>query len=159
MASEEIVVKQMDEARGIGCRGIVSVTGIPDLLGDVFGAVIPSGLPVTGPPFIVYHDFEFDPEHIDVEVVVPVRDPGERTLTTPAGRTLDTRSVCGGEMAVLVHVGPYDTLHESYRALTGWVSEHGYAAAGPPQEIYLTGPDEPGPPVTELRLPVAETAD
>jgi AraC family transcriptional regulator len=64
------------------------------------------------------------------------------------------RTVPGGEAAVLVHVGPYETLGEAYQALAEWIGGHGYRVSGPPQEIYLTSPQDPGPPVTEIRMPV-----
>jgi effector-binding domain-containing protein len=33
--------------------------------------------------------------------------------------------------------------------------EHGLTPTGPGWECYLTGPDEPGPPVTEIFWPVS----
>jgi effector-binding domain-containing protein len=35
-----------------------------------------------------------------------------------------------------------------------WLGEHELTAIGPPWEAYLTGPDEPGPPVIEGFFPI-----
>ena len=32
---------------------------------------------------------------------------------------------------MIVHVGPYETLGESYQALADWIGQHGYRVAGP----------------------------
>lgn len=156
MPEQEIIVKEIATLHGLGARDTLGGTAeIPAFIGDVFAAVMGAGLQPTGAPVTVYHDPEFLPESIDLELVIPVPDTS-LTLTTPSGRPVGERRVPGGTMAVIVHVGPYETSAESYQALGAWTAEHGYATAGPPQEIYLTGPDEPGPPVTEIRLPVTE---
>ncbi|HZU15978.1 MAG TPA: GyrI-like domain-containing protein [Candidatus Dormibacteraeota bacterium] len=42
----------------------------------------------------------------------------------------------GGEAAVAVHRGPYDRMHETYRALEEWIAEEGREATGQVWEIY-----------------------
>lgn len=44
--------------------------------------------------------------------------------------------------ATAVHVGPYETLHETHAAIDQWIAEEGYSAAGAPWEHYLTDPAE-----------------
>jgi effector-binding domain-containing protein len=156
MTTGKIVLTSVEAVHGLGLRErVAGPPAIPGFFQDVLAGVIGSGRRIVAAPIAVYHDPEVTPDSVDLEVVVPVAGPPGDPITTPAGRVLGEALVPGGEAAVLVHSGPYDTLHESYRALAGWVAEHGYRPAGPPQEIYLTGPDEPGPPVTELRMPVA----
>ncbi len=155
MPEQEVIVKHVEPVRGFGIRERVPGTqGISQLIGDVFAGVMEQGLEFTGAPVTVYHDPEFTSESIDVEIVCPVAERSS-PVRTPAGRVLEERALPGGDAAVIVHVGPYDTIGESYQALATWVGEHGFRIAGPPHEIYLTGPDEPGPPVTEIRIPVA----
>jgi effector-binding domain-containing protein len=156
MSAEKVVLTSVEAVRGLGVRErVAGPTAIPGFFHDVLAGVLGSGREIVGAPIAVYHDPDFTPGSVDIEVVVPVAGPPGGPLTTPAGRVLGEAVVPGGEAAVLVHTGPYETLHESYRALDDWVAGQGYRPAGPPQEIYLTGPDEPGPPVTELRMPVA----
>jgi DNA-binding transcriptional MerR regulator/predicted transcriptional regulator YdeE len=156
MPEQEVIVKHVERVGGIGVREKVpGPPGISQLIGDVVAGAMERGMEFTGAPVTVYHDPEFDPASIDVEIVVPVAESGS-PVPTPAGRLLREREVPGGEVAVIIHVGPYETISESYQALAAWVEEHGFRIAGPPHEIYLTGPDEPGPPVTEVRIPVAQ---
>ena len=156
MSAEKVVLTSVEALYGIGVRErVAGPSAIPGFFQDVLAGVIGSGREIVAAPIAVYHDPEVTPESVDIEVVVPVAGPPLGPIGTPGGRVLAEAVVPGGEVAVLVHAGPYDTLHESYGVLTEWVAGHGYRPAGPPQEIYLTGPDEPGPPVTELRMPVA----
>ena len=155
MPEQEVVVKAVPEVRGLGMREkVAGPPGIGEFLGDGFAGLGMAGVMLAGPPLTVYHDPEFSPESIDVEMVCPVPPGVKGPLPTPAGRTLEPRSVPGGEAAVLVHVGPYDTVGDAYQTLAGWIGQHGYHTSGPPCEIYLTAPTDPGPPVTEIRWPV-----
>jgi len=48
----------------------------------------------------------------------------------------------GGEVAALVHIGPYDTLDQSHEVLKTWIKEQGRESAGDPWEIYVTDPQK-----------------
>ncbi|MBM3696311.1 MAG: MerR family transcriptional regulator [Actinobacteria bacterium] len=155
MPEQEVVVKAVSEVRGLGMREKVAGTAaIGEFIGDGFAGLGMAGLAPAGPPLTIYHDPEFTPESIDVEMVCPVPAGVTGPVMTPGGRRLEMCSVPAGEVAVLVHVGPYETIGEAYQALAEWVGQHGYRVSGPPQEIYLTSPQDPGPPVTEIRFPV-----
>lgn len=155
MPEQEVVLKTIPEMRGLGMRQKVSgPPGIQAFFGDGFAALGMAGVTLAGPPLLVYHDPEFSPESMDVELVCPVPSGVKGPLPTPGGRTLELRTLPGGEAAVIVHIGPYETLGEAYQALAGWIGQHGYRVTGPCQEIYLSSPQDPGPPVTEIRMPV-----
>jgi DNA-binding transcriptional MerR regulator/effector-binding domain-containing protein len=155
MPEQEVVVKSVPEVRGLGMRArVAGPPGMAEFFGDGFAALGLAGVTLAGPPLSVYHDPEFSPDSIDVELVCPVAPGVKGPLPTPAGRTLEARTVPGGEVAVIVHVGPFATVGEAYQALAAWIGQHGYRMSGPPREIYLTAPTDPGPPVTEIRWPV-----
>jgi effector-binding domain-containing protein len=157
MPGYEITVEQVPEMHGISMRHVLAGTSeIPPFLTDAFAAISHGGIVPAGPPLTIYHDPEYDPKAIDTEVFIPVAPGVHGPVPTAAGRELTDRTVETMEVASLVHTGPYDTLGEAYGAMQTWMGEHGYEAAGPPQEIYLSGPDEPGPPVTEIRWPVTK---
>ena len=61
-------------------------------------------------------------------------------IPTPGGRKLVAADIPGGEMAVVLHDGPYDTVDVTYAAIGTWIAESGYHIAGPPQEAYLREP-------------------
>jgi DNA-binding transcriptional MerR regulator len=158
MPDHEVIVKKLEPLRGLAVREVVpSTQSIGELIGDALGGVFGAGLQLTAGPVAIYHDIEFDPEHIDVEVVCPVGGYEGEPLPTPGGRKLAMETVAGGLAAVVVHVGPYEELAGAYQAIGAWIEDHGYRFAGPAQETYLTGPDEPGPPVTEIRVPIGTT--
>jgi effector-binding domain-containing protein len=155
MAEYRVVVKKVSDVGGLGVREkLDGPAKIGELLCDGFAGLAKVGAVVSGAPVAVYHDPEFCADRIDVEIVFPVPAWVKGPLATPGGRTLKPRTVPGGEVAVVLHVGLYETIGESYQFLADWMGEYGYRVGGPPRELYLNLPTDPGAPVTEVRLPV-----
>ena len=96
------------------------------------------GIELAGPPFSRYHAIG---EHeTDLESGLPVTGPQQGE-----GR-IKAVELPGGEVASTWHVGPYDRLPETHRALVDWVAEQGRTQAGPHWEVYWTDPGaEPDP--------------
>ena len=157
MPDTEVTVRTMDPAAGLSVRETVPVDpGIAEVIGDTIGGIFANGMQLAGAPVAIYHDLEFTPDNIDIEVFCPVARSAAAPLETPGGRKLMPRTLEGGQVASTVFVGSYEELAAPYQALAAWIGEHGYQVAGPTQEIYMSGPDEPGPPVTEIRMPIAK---
>jgi effector-binding domain-containing protein len=119
-----------------------------EALGAAFEALAAADIVPAGPPFARYFSFG---ETIDFEAGVPLASPFAGTADVKAGH------LGGGEAAVAMHVGPYDTLSETWEALTQWVAAEGREIAGPGFESYLTDPgDEPDASkwMTQVCLPV-----
>ena len=97
-----------------------------------------NGIELAGPPFTRYHAMG---EHeTDLESGLPVTAPRQGE-----GR-IKPVELPGGEVASTWHVGPYDRLPETHRALAEWVAEQGRTQAGPHWEVYWTDPGaEPDP--------------
>ena len=114
-----------------------------------------SGAVVTGPAGGRYGDGEgFDPEGMAVEAFLTLDRPvavGASGLVSD--HLPDTR------LAVALHVGPFDTMADTYRSIGVWVAEHDLRVTGPLQELYLLGPDQADPSQfrTEVGWPVAPT--
>ena len=71
-----------------------------------------------------------------------------RRSRPPAAGVGDIEAITlpGGPAAVAVHMGPYDTLQETYAAIERWMEQQGVRAGGSPWESYITDPAEhPGP--------------
>jgi DNA-binding transcriptional MerR regulator len=118
MPEQEVVVKAVPEVRGLGMRQKVAGTaGIGELIGHGFAGLGMAGLNLAGLPMTIYQDPEFSPESMDVELVCLVLPGAKGPLPTPAGRTLEPRTVPRGEVALIVHVGPYETVGDSHQAL------------------------------------------
>jgi effector-binding domain-containing protein len=115
----------------------------------IYHAVVSAGVEPAGMPLAVY--FDMSPEETTFECAIPVPGP-----FTSSGE-VEPSSVGGGEAAFAVHVGPYDTIGQTWAALMAWLAEQGRVAAGHGWESYV---DEPGqvPDAelrTELYIPVA----
>lgn len=155
--SDEITVKELAQVEGLSVREVVAETEtIGELIQDALAGVFHHGLQLAAGPIAVYH--ELAPGRIDVEVVCPVTGYSGAPLETPSDRKLEPRTLEPCRAAVTIHAGPYEELAAAYGTLVSWIGRHGYRMAGPSQEVYLTGPDEPGPPKTEIRIPVARVS-
>lgn len=116
----------------------------------VMAAIEAAGATVVGPPFGYYPTMPG--EVVVVEAGFPTAAPIE-----PSGE-VRAIELPGGTAAVAVHVGPYDTLDETYGAVEAWLADHGRRPAGGMWECYLTDPSaEPDPANwrTEIYCPLA----
>ena len=86
-------------------------------IGEVAAAMGRAGVGLAGPPFARYLDWH--PERVVVEVGFPVIRPA------PAVGRVEPATLPGGTVASAVHVGPYETLGETYNRLQAWMAEHG----------------------------------
>jgi DNA-binding transcriptional MerR regulator/effector-binding domain-containing protein len=155
MPEQEVVLKTLNPVHVLSIREVVDTPAeIGALIGDGFAALMPAGVMPNAPCFALYHDPEFKPTEIDVEIAFPVDAAVGTAPATPGGRSFQERLVPGGKAAVTVHHGGYDTIDQAYGRIGNWIAANGLKFAGPPQEAYLTPPDDPSGPVTEIRFPV-----
>ncbi len=157
MSNHDVVVKTIEPHHVLCFREVApEPTAVGAMLMDAYAALGAAGVAPIGPPFTRYHDEEFTPTDIDVEVAIPVMPTVTDPVDTPSGRTLVVADIPGGEMAVVLHEGPFETLDASYTAIGTWIAESGYHIAGAPQEAYLREPTDEAPPLTEIRFPIAK---
>jgi effector-binding domain-containing protein len=106
----------------------------------------------AGLPFAIF--YTLDRRHMDVEFgfVVPTPLAGKNHIQaseTPAGKSV-----------TCLHIGPYDDFDPSYRALTEWIKDNGYEAAGVAYEMYLNDPlDTPADKLTTQIYQLIRTVD
>jgi effector-binding domain-containing protein len=136
-------------------RATLPVAQIGPWLGRTYGAII--GLLAArqaspaGPPFARFH--MLGGGRFEVEAGFPVSRPIE-----PSG-DVQPSELPGGQVAVTVHVGPYDQMESAYQALASWVADHGGELAGDAWEIFFSDPaTEPDPATwrTEIVQPYRE---
>ncbi len=117
-------------------RGHVRVDELPDFFGRAFGAVmetlIGQGIDAAGPP-IAYYPAMPD-EMFDVEAGFPTAGAVE-----PVGDVVPL-VLPHGRVARGVHIGPYDTLTETYDELFAWLAEQGESPGEQMWESYLSDP-------------------
>lgn len=143
--------KSVPESHFIGIRQKISMDRISQVMeqafGELFGYLGKMGGRPAGSPFTLYHDPDFDPKNMDVEICVPV----ERPLS--GNERIRSRTLGKGSEAFALHVGPYEEIGKAYEAVSEWVRSQGRKIAGPPRERYLKGPKETDP--AELETEVA----
>lgn len=132
-----------------------TVSGIPAALGvalpEVWHAAEALGMAPDGPPFTRYLSEPSGEVDYEAGVMLSSPAPEGRGRAMPA-------ELPAGPCAVAWHVGPYETLGETYDALMTWIAGEGRAVAGPMWEVYWTDPGaEPDPSRwrTEIIVPVA----
>ena len=138
----EPTIETLEARPALGIRAEVKMQEIGNRMGELIGRVMAvAGPHCAGPIVSRWHTWEDDGG--EMEVAVPVReameDQGElKASTLPAGPA-----------AVLVHVGAYDNLIESWTALGTWMKENGKVGRAAPWEEYI---DDPGAtPASEVR--------
>jgi effector-binding domain-containing protein len=146
-ATPEIV--ELPEQRAAVVRIDGRTDELPRLLGEAYGltqeAIRQSGASIAGPPFARWLAFG---KRMSAEAGFPFT--GELIATDRVHETV----LPGGPTVTTTHVGPYEGIGAAWDRATAWMTEHGLRAAGPGWEAYLTGPDDPGQPVTRLYWPI-----
>jgi len=127
----------------------VSASEMPTAIGEAFRltaeAIMGSAATFAGEPFARYLS-------MGERIVAEVGFPFEGALR-PAGRVRES-SLPGGPTVMTTHIGPYDELGQAWERCSLWAHEHGLELTAPGWECYLTDPNEPGPPVTEIYRPI-----
>ena len=125
-------------------------------MGEAFGTLMgflgEHGIEVAGAPMSIYHGFSDSKATFDVALPVTAADArraaGHADIkggATQAGRALKA-----------VHVGPYDTLADTYNRIMPHMEKEGLKSAGPCWEIYVNDPDTTPAEelVTEIYFPI-----
>lgn len=157
MSTQDIVLKSLDPQPIISIRELLPTGAqLGDLLGESCGALMQQGLEMTAPPFAIFHDREFKPTNLDVEIALPVAPVVTANIALEGGRQLVARTLPRVEAASCIHLGDYDALPQTYEALGKWIEANGYHISGPAREIYLRAPDAEGGAMTEIQFPVTK---
>lgn len=142
-------IVQLERKRAAVMHVVGQPTEIPRLLGEAFEATMQqvsiSGGQVVGPPFARYGTFG---SQIDAEVGFPYAGPLVET------DRVHNMELPGGRAVLATHVGPYADIAAAWARIQAWIGEQGLEPASAPWESYLTGPDDPGQPVTQIVFPV-----
>ncbi len=113
-------------------------TAIAESLGKVFPYAQKAGLAIAGRPFSRYPSM--GPGLLTIEIGMPVAAAASGEGEIEAG------SLPGGPVAMAVHGGDYQQLHETFAALERWIEANGFRPGGAPWESYVTDPaDFPDP--------------
>jgi effector-binding domain-containing protein len=137
-------------------RERVALGDLPQFFGRAYHATMAAiqaqGLHPTGPPFSKYLGKPTGGV-ADVEAGFPVSGAISDADGVIAG------TLPGGKVVEAMHVGPYDTMQQTYEEVMRFVAERGLAPSDEMWEVYLSDPQtEPDPAGwrTQIFWPVAE---
>ena len=143
-----VFVRREPATHALAVTGRATEANFPRFLAEAYAeldAVMASlGAAPSGPGGALYPS---DPDADDTEVLacVPVDEP----VVVPAGsgrvRLVELPEVT---VAVLTHVGDYDTIEVAYRALGAWVADHAEPLEEPVREWYVVSWDRTDDPAT-----------
>jgi len=126
-----LVMRRRVELAGIG-------QFVQEAFGAVYGLLAARGIAPTGMPFTRYLEMSETSMDVEAGTAVPVATTGEGDVVAS--------ELPGGPCAVTWHIGPFDTISETYEALSAWIAALQRAPGGPPWECYWTDPSsEPDP--------------
>ena len=151
----DISVREVEPQHVLVRHVSVEEVDLGNAIGETFGEAYAffgrNGIQPAGPPFLIYHH---GPEGGRWEADICA--PCVTTDVQPPAR-FEYRTIEGGQVATVLHRGPYQTIANAYTALADWVKARGYEFSGSPREIYLSEPDVPSDEIeTVLEWPVRE---
>ncbi len=130
-----VVLLEDPEQKVFSLRKVIGVDQYHQLFTDLRREAAARGLTQAGPIQMLYHDLDFNPESADVEAQMVVAQNGP-------GVTIKPRFLC----AAVQHIGPYQTLHQAYGALCGWLARHTeYRPCAAAMDRYLNDPHQTAP--------------
>ncbi len=134
-------IKEQPAQPALTLRATTPVTGLPQLLGQAYGAVAQylgeMGEQPAGPPFVAYYNM--DMQNLDVEVGFAC------AKKLPGKGQIQASEIPGGKSASVVHTGPYDQCGPAYEALNQFIQASGHPATGVAYEFYLNDPQQTPP--------------
>lgn len=104
--------------------------------------------------YAIYHDQGYKESDVDVEVAMCVN---EDVVETDRINLRELEAV--PEMAVVMHLGPFEEITGAYHALGVWMASNGYEMNGSTRAIYYKGPwceSSPENYLTEIQAPVSK---
>lgn len=158
MAHQEVILKQIEPLHVLSIRTIAPTPEyVGVLLGEGYHALLRGHVEPIGAPLAIFHDTEFKPTNLAIEIAFPVARSVVAPLALDADRRLAPTELPGiPHAACIIHSGPYEQFEQTYGLIAQWIAANGYRIAGPSREIYLSPPDAEAGPITEIQFPIAQ---
>lgn len=151
----EIIVKKIEPILVASLR-----TTVPDfknlmpLWRELNNYIDSKGIKKIVPCMTLYHNGWDAGSDWDIEIIEPVVKAFEGSERV---KVYELDSI--GKMACIVHNGPFETIQQTYMAISKWIEENGYELDRPVREIYHKGDwatKNPEEYVTEIQFPLMD---
>lgn len=151
MTNLAVEVKNFEPVCVMSKKATIEINQISTVIGSVFEEIFKNGFKPQGPVMTFYLDEEFQHEHSNIEVCIPIA-PGGKTEGINGVKTINP-----GLCAMCTYVGEYSKLGKAYAAVLKWIEENQYHLAFAPFDIYINNPQEISNPqelITEVWFPI-----
>jgi|LGVE01.1.fsa_nt_gb effector-binding domain-containing protein len=88
---------------------------------------------IDGKPFTIFHGKELESDENIIEICMPLRKQVNY-------HNIQTKLLKGGEAYSILHIGPYETMTQTYNRLTSFILDHGINYSLSFREHYRKGP-------------------
>jgi len=148
---DEITIIEMPAQMVLGIRQKGSFKMIPALIGELYQYLQGKEQIISGAPIFVCHEKDLVEvnnlnETADVEVVLPVRE------AMPETDRVKYYELSGGQMAKIIHRGPYSECQLAYDKLFAWLTANNKQIVGPMREVYINDPSTVAPSEIETEI-------
>lgn len=129
----------------------IDVSQLGEVTGCVFEEIFKNNLQPAGPVMTFYMDREFQPEHANIEVCVPVG------VHDGIEKINGVKLVNPGLCATCTYVGEYAKMGKAYAAVLKWIEENQYHISYAPFDVYMNDPKvvkNPDELVTQVWFPI-----
>ena len=152
----EVSITEVESHLVVGTRRRGTYAEIGEMIATVWRFAAGSGAQIQGRPTFICHETPKEAmkaneqSNADVEVVIPV------AKKVPGTDRVRCYELAGGQMAKIIHQGPYEQCAATYKKLFAWIAENHKKVVGPTREVYLNDPRKVSPEeiLTEIYAPI-----
>ena len=137
----EVTVREILTQQIISITRHHKVNGLSDQIqkdcGALFTLAQETGVTPVGAPFGIYHSAINEQEDGPIEICIAVQGRAE------GKGNIEAKQLEGGKAACVVITGEqchYPELLAGYDTAADWIQKNGFETAGPPREVWYTGP-------------------
>ncbi|MDD3797292.1 MAG: MerR family transcriptional regulator [Lachnospiraceae bacterium] len=146
-----VEAKEFQPVWAMSKKAVIKIDEIGTVIGSVFETIFKNGLKPAGPVMTFYLDEEFNHEHAEVEVCVPVAP--DKCLDGIEG----IKKIQPGLCAFCTYRGVYSKLGKAYAAVLKWIGENKYEISSSPFDCYMNSPQDiknPEELITQVWFPI-----
>ncbi|MGW1891346.1 MerR family transcriptional regulator [Streptomyces sp. NPDC002004] len=155
--NHRITIRQGAPQRVLVCSATLSQPGLDAFMRSSYQAMYTVAgqgpLTFTEPAFARYHGVCDEESETLVEACLPFSAVGAQPEHVPEGMyVLDIPEAEYAGTTVTGTAAAFPEIHSAYDAVANWITEHGFAFAGPVQEVFRRWTGTPGHPENRLEI-------